>query len=658
MSYQFVSNQIMKIRSLFLLVILSISFQAHAIDDQKLRLFLGDNDYWNVRLSPAGTHLSLLTTRDDRNTLVVLDLETMQPTVSVKYEEDKKIEITGAEWISNEIVGYRTSRKTARLEVPFTMPNMYLLSVDGKTNNKIWSAYGNYEDNTKGKGKLVRGFPVFLSKLEDDEKRVLIYVRPFSKRDGSGRGAIYKLELVSGDVKEMSKVPEYTQSVISNDDGTQFVATTLDRQYDQGVYVSGKAGAWHPIVLGLSGFAKDFSPIKVVGDYVYATAQASSPVDAPTHIIRYRISTGDWEDVFEVGFASLRDVDIADDGTLTRVQYIDGKPVISVLDGSDRISQVVSYFAKSYEGFNVSVISVTDDKSKILLHVGSGAHAGEYFLFDFATRKARFLVAMREAIDGNELSRLEDATYTASDGLTIPGWFQAPGGVEKPALIVDIHGGPHGPYQSFGFNTSWHLFNEMGYAVYAPNFRGSGGYGPNFEHSGYGEWGSRMLDDMYEGVQALIEEGRVDPERVCVYGGSYGGYASAQSLVRFNDFYRCGVIIAGFFDAKMLMTQSDIDNIYFGDNYMSMVIGDSEEELRALSPIFHIDKIKAPMLVLHGEEDERTPFKGAEEFVKALKKANKNFDYKWYKKEGHGNVKLENRIDEWQRIEAFLKENL
>ncbi len=657
MSYQIVSNQVMKMRSLFLLVILCVGFPAHAIDEERLKTFLADNDYWNVRLSPDGKHISLLTVRDDRNTLVVLDLETMQPTVSVKYEEDKKIEITNAEWISNEVVRYSTSRKVARLEQQFGQPSIFLLSVDGSSNERIWSYKGNYENQARSTGKLVRGFPSVISRLEDDDNKLLLHVRPFS-RDGADRGGIYSLELDSGDVRQISKVPEYTQEVVSNDDGTQFVATTLDREYDRGVYVSGKAGAWQPIVLGLSGFAKDFSPFKLVGDYIYATAQGSSEIDAPTHIIRYRMSTGDWEDVFEIGFASLSDIDIADDGTLTRVQYVDGKPVVSVLDASDRISQVVTYFAKSYEGFNISVISVTDDKSKILLHVGSGAHAGEYFLFDFDTRKARFLVAMREAIDGNELNPLQDATYTASDGLTIPGWFQAPGGVEKPALIVDIHGGPHGPYQSFGFNPGWHLFNEMGYAVYAPNFRGSGGYGPNFEHSGYGEWGSRMIDDMYEGVQALIAEGRVDPERVCVYGGSYGGYATAQSLVRFNDFYRCGVIIAGFFDAKTLMTKSDIHDSYFGDNYMSLVIGDNEEQLRELSPIYHIDKIKAPMLVLHGEEDERTPFKGAEEFVDALKAAGKDFDYQWYKKEGHGNRKLENRIDEWQRIEAFLKENL
>jgi dipeptidyl aminopeptidase/acylaminoacyl peptidase len=268
------------------------------------------------------------------------------------------------------------------------------------------------------------------------------------------------------------------------------------------------------------------------------------------------------------------------------------------------------------------------------------------------------LLASRDRIDGNELNNLEDATFTASDGVRIPGWFLPVEGLEKPPLVVYIHGGPHGPYNAFGFNTRWHLLNEMGYAVYAPNFRGSGGYGPNFEYAGYGQWGSRMIDDMYEGVQALIDAGKVNPDRVCAFGGSYGGYGTAQSLVRHNDFYKCGVIIAGVFDLKVMMKLTDIADSYMGDDFMAQAIGDTPEKIKEFSPQQNIDKIKAPMLIHHGMVDERTPFKDAVLFVEALQEANKRFEYKWYEKEGHGNAKLENQIDEWQRIEAFLHENL
>jgi len=244
--------------------------------------------------------------------------------------------------------------------------------------------------------------------------------------------------------------------------------------------------------------------------------------------------------------------------------------------------------------------------------------------------------------------------FQASDGVTVPGWFQPPRGVEKPPLVVDIHGGPHGPYHPFGFNPDWHLLNAMGYAVYAPNFRGSGGYGKGFERAGFGLWGTRMLDDVAEGARHLVEQGKVDGSRVCVYGGSYGGYGAAQSLVRHNDLYRCGVIIAGVFDLEALKKGSDIGEAYFGDNYMDQSIGDDPERLRAMSPIHNLERIRAPMLVLHGEEDERTPFRGAVEFVEAASKAGKDVEHRWYPNEGHGNAKLENRIDAWRRIEAFL----
>ena len=107
-----------------------------------------------------------------------------------------------------------------------------------------------------------------------------------------------------------------------------------------------------------------------------------------------------------------------------------------------------------------------------------------------------------------------------------------------------------------------------------------------------------------------------------------------------------------------MMKYTDIADSYMGDNYMAKAIGDTEEALTEMSPRQNIDKIKAPMLILHGKEDERTPFKDAVDFVDALKAQNKRFEYRWYDKEGHGNAKLENRIDEWQLIEKFFSENL
>jgi dipeptidyl aminopeptidase/acylaminoacyl peptidase len=631
---------------------------AQAIEESRLKAFLEGSDYWNVRLSPDGQHLSLLTKDDDRNMLVILDLETMKPTVSVKYEESTDMEIAAAEWLNNDLVRYNITRKFAMWEAPRFYPDVFVVSADGKRNDRIWSVLGNYASNSMQRGDVVRGFPSYLAKHPESENEAIIYVRSFDRRDGAGRGGIYRIDLRNGDTKEYAKVPLYTDGVWTNEEASIFVASTWDRDAERHVYITRNKVDWVPIQHDLQNVSKEFRPFEIAGNYLYARVQSSDAIDAETHLIRYNIETEEWEDVYEIGFASIDDIAIGDDGELDRIQWIDGEPKIDVIDESDKTSRIVAAFARSYPGFNISVVSVTDDEDKMLLHVNSGAHAGEYFLFDFEARKAKFLLASRERIDGNELNELEDATFTSSDGVRIPGWFLPVEGLEKPPLVVYIHGGPHGPYNEFAFNTRWHLLNEMGYAVYAPNFRGSGGYGPNFEYAGYGQWGSRMIDDMYEGVQALIDAGKVNPDRVCVFGGSYGGYASTQSLVRHNDFYKCGVIIAGVFDLKTMMKLTDIADSYMGDDYMAQAIGDTPEKIEEFSPLQNIDKIKAPMLIHHGMVDERTPFKDAVLFVEALQEANKRFEDKWYEKEGHGNAKLENQIDEWQRIEAFLYENL
>lgn len=629
-------------------------WSAPQLNEDRLKQFLDGHDYWNVRLSPDGKHISALTKRDERNTLVVLDLKTLKPTASVKYEEGKKIEITSAEWINPEILYYRTSRTVARLEGDFSTPDLFVLEADGSRNERMWDVQGNYENNSRSRGDLTRGWPNVVSLLPEKKHQILLFVSSFERRDGAGRGLLAELDLRSGDVDVVQRTPEYTQMVLSSEEGDTWLAITLTPEYTRQNFVLQSGGDWEAVNLNLDGFTDEFRPLVVAGDFIYVLAQRMGAIDSDNHLLRYRISDKSWSDIHNIGFSTLADFEVNDEGELLRLQWIDDVPHMKIFDEKDPASRVLRSFAKSYPGFMVSAVSLSDDKNKLLIHVASGAYSGEYFLFDKETRKARFLVSMHENIDGAELAELTYAGFTASDGVKIPGWFQAPAGVEKPPLVVDIHGGPHGPFNPFGFNVTWHLLNTMGYAVYAPNFRGSGGFGRRFEEAGFGQWGTRMIDDMAEGAKHLVDQGLVDGNRICAFGGSYGGYATAQSLVRHGDLYRCGVIIAGFFDATTQIARTDTQNWYAGDDFMAKAIGSDENELGQISPINHLDKIKAPMLILHGKEDERTPFKGAKDFVAALEKNGNTFEYHWYSKEGHGNAKMENRIDEWRRIEAFL----
>jgi acylaminoacyl-peptidase len=612
-------------------------------------------------ISPSGKYISFIQREDEINTLIILELATMKPTASVKYGEKgktKKLNICCTSWINDELLSYSTTRKLGTLEGEGRTGHMFFLTPDGKRNDQIWTAYGNYENNSAKRGRLYKGFASLVSVLEKDPNNVMLFLRSWESRPN-----LVTMNVVSGDTSSFRALPENTMRVwgaqklkeIEAKNSVDLLVMTASRKNDEAYFLSDNGGDWTPLELTMDGFSGPWLPQSLSDDYLIATAQPDDGPNAPTHVLRYDRAKGLWEDVYKVGFATVDRVITNDEGDLSRVYYISDKPRIAFFDDADPLNQVGQYFVDTYQGFDVSITGATTDKTQAIISVGSSAVLPEYFLYDAETSTVRFLLGASTATKDIEFTEAQYFAYENTDGVTVPGWFQpAPG--NKPApLVVDIHGGPHGPFMEYGFNPGWHIFNQMGYSVYAPNFRGSGGYGENYQKSGYMLWGTGMIDDMHQGAKALVQAGLVDDSTICAYGGSYGGYGTAQSLVRHADFYDCGVVIAGFFDIEALKRDSDIGERFSGRAYMQEVVGDDSATLRSISPIRHLDKIKSPMLLLHGKKDERTPYKGAKEMVAAVKKTDIDFEYKYYDKEGHGNRKLENRVDEWQRIGAFLQ---
>ena len=644
-----------------LLMSITTAVQAQPLDEKQLRKFLDPIQFGELDISPNGKYLSFIQRDDEKNTLIVMDLATMKPTASVKYGEKgktKRLNICCTRWISDELLSYSTTRKLGTLEGEGRTGHMFFLTPDGKRNDQIWTAYGNYENNSSKRGRLYKGFASLISVLEDDPNHVMLFVRSWESRP-----YLVTMKVSNGDTSSFRSLPENTTGVwgarklkeAQSRSAVDLLVMTSSRDNDENYLMSEKGGDWKPFSLTMEGFDGPWQPQSLTADFLIATAQPDDSPNAPTHVLRYDRANGVWEDVFKVGFATIDRVITNDDGDLSRVYYVSDKPRIAFFDDTDTLNQVGQFFVDNYENYEISIVGATTDKQRAVISVGSSAELPEFFIFDGVNNSVRFLLGASSAMEGIALAKAQYFAYENSDGVTIPGWFQpAPG--NKPApLIVDIHGGPHGPFMQYGFNSGWHVFNQMGYSVYAPNFRGSGGYGENFEKSGYMLWGTGMIDDMQQGAKALVDAGLVDSSMICAYGGSYGGYGTAQSLVRHSDFYDCGIVIAGFFDVEALKRDSDIGERFSGRAYMQEVVGDDIATLRSISPIRNLGKINAPILLLHGKKDERTPYSGAVDMVAALEKTDIDLEYKYYAKEGHGNRKMENRIDEWQRIGAFLQ---
>jgi dipeptidyl aminopeptidase/acylaminoacyl peptidase len=315
---------------------------------------------------------------------------------------------------------------------------------------------------------------------------------------------------------------------------------------------------------------------------------------------------------------------------------------------------------------DISIPSETDDRA--LVFARSDVDPGAYYLLDRRKPSVELLAKTREWIDPSLMPEKRFIKYTARDGLEIPAWITVPqGGGKNLPLIVNIHGGPWVRAYSgmdWGRWPEAQFFASRGYVVLEPEPRGSTGFGRKHFSSSFKQWGQAMQDDITDGALYLVKEGLVDKSRMCLHGGSYGGYATAMGLVKDPDLWKCGSPFVAVTDLFLFqnVTYSDISSeSYFFQTDFKKMVGDSSadrEMFTRSSPALQAGRIKAPVLITMGSADVRVPQVHGDNFVSALRDAGKKVDYVIYKGEGHGYNKDENVFDFYRRLEKFFAENL
>ena len=315
-----------------------------------------------------------------------------------------------------------------------------------------------------------------------------------------------------------------------------------------------------------------------------------------------------------------------------------------------------------------NVLQVADENpQRAVVFSYSDVNPGVIYLLDTEKLTLEELVKVRPWLDPRQMAERKPVHYSARDGLDIPAYLTLPKGPNdrKPPLVLIIHGGPWVRGYSWGFDTLAQFFANRGYAVLEPEFRGSLGHGWKLYSSSFKQWGLAMQDDITDGAEWLIREDIVDKNRICLYGASYGGYATLWGLIKTPDLYRCGVASVAVTDLNLLF---DVDwSDLVGSPYRWLdyeardLIGDPKsdaEKFRSVSPLVNADKLKAPVLLAYGGLDHRVPIKHGNELREALDKYGKTYEWVLYSDEGHGFSKDENRFDFYRRVDAFLKKYL
>jgi len=309
----------------------------------------------------------------------------------------------------------------------------------------------------------------------------------------------------------------------------------------------------------------------------------------------------------------------------------------------------------------------TPDGSRYLVTSYSPTSPARWYLFDDAKKSIEEIGASRPWLDG-KLVEQHPFTYKTRDGLEIPGYYFLPKDYKpgtKLPTIVHIHGGPAVRADSwgggFGYNEG-QIFAARGYAVIVPNFRITPGLGSKIYYGGFGTFGRQMSDDHEDALKWGVEQGFVDPANVCMSGASYGGYAPLQALVRNNSLWKCVIAGLAVTDLKYEVTSPDGDQWVSeaGINYWKSMFGVDDfdsDVVRANSPVFHADRMKKPVFLYAGLDDIRVPIAQIRDMARNLEGAGnppKAFIIK--EREGHGYGRLENNVDLYAQMLAFLKE--
>ncbi|MFC0444285.1 prolyl oligopeptidase family serine peptidase [Pseudidiomarina halophila] len=637
------------------LVIPALSFSS-TVDTELLEKYAKHAQYLDVKISPEGDYLAATSRITDGSVqLTVIDIDDSK-ILSVTQGQGNE-SVGSFQWANNERLVMTMVREVGSLDQPVPTGELFAMDADG---SKQVILTGPRSES----GEYV--FAQVVDYLPEQPDAIMIYQRSFTSAEPYLD--LYTMKITSGRKRSEGRIPlkayrSTNVQVILDDKGVSRMVVGVDPEEGNKTLILGRDGAnqdWYEVT---SYYEADggFVPLLMLPgtDQVVGLSDSMSDTRA--------LSVLDLSTKKETVLAEHPDTDLmpimsVKNGRANEVigaafehQGIDTFFFSDVEDKD--YSNLVQSLTATFPGKSVSINSSTRDNRILTVRVASVNAPTKFYMFNRDKGNLTPIAAAKPWLEDLEIPETKTIVYKSRDGLDIYALLTLPkgGDISELPLILLPHGGPHGIRDTMTrMDTDAKVFAEHGYAVLQPNFRGSGGYGREFLELGHKNWGTTMINDMTDGVQHLIKEGIADEERVCVYGASYGGYAAVQSGIREPDLYQCIVGFVGVYDLNLMYEQGDIQEARAGRNYLDQVLPSVEEEREAQSPVYNVDKLKAPVFIIQGGADVRVPEAHAFALRDALKERNHPYEWMYKEAEGHGFYKPENNVERWQKMLAFF----
>ena len=478
-------------------------------------------------------------------------------------------------------------------------------------------------------------------------------------RDNPALHDVYRLDLITGDLVKEVENPGFAGWVA---DTELVIRAGVELNPHNGAMVvhvrDGNSDAWRVVLSVPFEDTLTSAPMAISADGASMLALSSAGADTG-RLVRIDLATGAQEVLAEDPDADVSGVRVHPDTREPQiVTWVKERMEYRVLDPS--VEADVAAVRALHPG-DPDIVAQDDSDTVWLIGFTNDAGPVPYFLYDRQRREGRFLFDHQPELSRYELAPMEPFSYTARDGLTIHGYVTFPPGAGRAGLpmVLNVHGGPWGR-DNWGFDSEAQWLANRGYVCVQVNFRGSTGYGKAFVNAGDREWGAAMQDDLTDAVAFAVAQGWADPDRVAIFGGSYGGYAALAGVAFTPDLYRCAVDIVGPSNLKTL-----IETIppYWHPQIalFHRRVGNPETDAEFLwsrSPLSRAAGIHTPLLIAQGANDPRVKQAESEQIVAALRDAGIDYEYMLFPDEGHGFAKPTNRLRFYAAAERFLARHL
>lgn len=648
----------MFIRTLTLLCLITASTYIFAetktADVISLENFAKKYQFLDIKISPTGQFIAATSQEDSGNvSLTVIEIATNK-VLSNQYLKDKDT-IRNFYWANDDRIVFEVARLVGALDMPAYAGELFAVNADG---SKPITLTGPRAKNKE------YSFSSISHLLPDDKDYILVNSSPYSRQ--SPYMHLRRLNIYNGRVTPVTKMPikssnESAASLILDNNGDARIVIGSNPENDQELillYRDTAKDEWRELSKApLEG--RFFTPYAFLADN--KTVVGISNTETETNAVTlYDTATMQQKVIAEHPSVDLMPVFNLVKGVPANVigaaYNYEKNDVIIFDDAKDSFSTTYRSLMATFPSRDVSISSVTKDEKLMVVTVSGQDGGKEFYIYNAPDKKLSYLLNAAPWLNKELMPETTGIVYKSRDGLSIHAVLTLPKNTDAKnlPLIMLPHGGPHGVRDDVAFSRDAKVLASHGYAVLQPNFRGSGGFGNKFLQSGYRNWGTTMINDMTDGVLHLADQGIINKDRVCTYGGSYGGYAALMSAVREPDLYKCVVGFVGVYDLNLMFTDGDIQERESGVRYLEKVLGTDKTQLDMNSPLKQLDKLKAPVFIIHGGEDKRVPIIHAYKLKEELEKRNHPYEWMVKDKEGHGFYKPENNVERWQKMLTFF----